>query len=148
MVDNDGKKDDEKVEFDSAGEAPGYLSLDRAQVLAMRTALESPGAYGRRFIIGIPMAFEAALAEESEDHYVITLSFRPQGEFAGTPGQEQFYVEKEGEVAVRQVLGLPKSKVQPLAKDLGLSTLFMLFVVILIGLGALIFYLVDRNNWW
>ena len=147
MVDNDGKNDEEKLDFDSAGEAPGYLSLDQAQVLAMRTALESPGAYGSRFR-GTPMAFEAALAEESEDHYVITLSFRPQGEFAGTPGQEQFYVEKEGEVAVRQVLGLPKSKVQPLAKDLGLSTLFMLFVVILIGLGALIFYLVDRNNWW
>ncbi|MDP6403434.1 MAG: hypothetical protein QF467_07805, partial [SAR202 cluster bacterium] len=87
MVDNDGKNDEEKLDFDSAGEAPGYLSLDQAQVLAMRTASESPGAYGSRFR-GTPMAFEAALAEESEDHYVITLSFRPQGEFAGTPPGE------------------------------------------------------------
>ena len=34
----------------------------------------------------------------------------PQGAFTGTPGQEQFFIEKEGEVAHRQVLSLPVSQ--------------------------------------
>jgi len=101
------KKEEEKFEFDAAGEALGYISLDQARVLAMRTARETPGAYGRR-LRGVPMAFEVAGEEETEDHYVVTLSFRPEGEFAGTQGQEQFFIEKEGAVAIRQVLGLPR----------------------------------------
>ena len=61
----------------------------------MRTALEKPGAYGRRFR-RVTMAFEAVTNEETDDYYVVTLSFRPQGIFSGTPGQEQFFIEKEG----------------------------------------------------
>ena len=34
MVDNDGKNDEGKLEFDSAGEAVGYISLDQARLLA------------------------------------------------------------------------------------------------------------------
>ena len=30
MVEDESKKNDEKVEFDSAGEALGYISLDEA----------------------------------------------------------------------------------------------------------------------
>ena len=37
-----------------------------------------------------------------------TLSFRPEGEFTGTPGQEQFFIEKTGTIEVRQVLSLPR----------------------------------------
>ena len=32
------------------------------------------------------MAFETVTATEDEDFYVITLSFRPQGDFSGPPG--------------------------------------------------------------
>ena len=53
------------------------------------------------------MAFEVVEANETEDFYEVTLSFRPQGAFTGTQGQEQFFIEKEGNVAVRQVLSLP-----------------------------------------
>ena len=69
----------------------------------------TPGAYGRRFR-KVPMGFEVVAEEETEDHYVITLSFRPQGDFAGTPGQEQFFIEKEGAVAIRPVLSEPVEK--------------------------------------
>ena len=106
MAEDQGKKEEEKFEFDSAGEALGYISLDQARILAMRTAREAPGAYGRRFR-NVPMAFEVVEDNETEDHYMVTLSFRPQGQFTGTPGQEQFFIEKEGTVAHRQVLGLP-----------------------------------------
>ena len=108
MVEDEGKKDEEKFEFDSTGEALGYISLDQAEVLAMRTARETPGAYGRRFT-NVPMAFEVVEADETEDHYRITISLRPEGEFAGRPGREQFFIEKEGAIVLRQVLSLPGS---------------------------------------
>ena len=102
----DQDKQEEKFDFTAQGEAVGYISLDQARVLAMRTARETPGNYGRRFR-NSPMAFEVVEDEDTEDHYVITLSFRPQGQFSGTPGQEQFFIEKEGAIAHRQVLSLP-----------------------------------------
>jgi len=106
VAEDQGKKEEEKFEFDSAGEAVGYISLDQARVLAMRTAREAPGEYGRRFR-NVTMAFEVVEDNETEDHYTVTLSFRPQGQFTGAPGQEQFFIEKEGAVAHRQVLSLP-----------------------------------------
>ena len=105
MAEEEGKKEDQ-FGFTREGEALGYISLDQARVMAMRTARETPGAYGRR-LLRVPMAFEVVEQEETEDHYAVTLSFRPQGEFVGTPGREQFFIEKEGPVAHRQVLALP-----------------------------------------
>ena len=107
MVDEEDKKEEQKFDFDASGEVVSYISLDQARVLAMRTSSEAPGEYGRR-LTGVPMAFEVVGEEATEDHYVLTLSFRPQGRFAGTPGQEQFFIEKEGVVAYRQVLSLPE----------------------------------------
>ena len=103
MAEEEEKKDEEKFEFDAAGQALGYISLDQARVQAMQTAREAPGDYRSRFS-GVPMAFEVVEAEETEDYYVVTLSVRPQGEFSGVAGREQFFIEKEGAVAVRQVL--------------------------------------------
>ena len=106
MVDEEGKKEEEKFDFTSEGESLGYISLDQARILAMRTATEAPGSYGPAYL-DIPMAFEVVEAQETEDHYIITLSIRPPGEFAGTPGREQFFVEKEGTVRLRQILSVP-----------------------------------------
>ena len=109
MAEDHGEKQEEKFDFTREGEGLGYISLDQARVLAMRTARETPGAYGSGFA-DVPMAFEVIEAEETEDHYVITLSFRPQGEFVGRQGREQFFIEKEGTVAHRQVLALPRRR--------------------------------------
>jgi len=98
MAEDAGKQD--KFDFDSAGEALGYISLAQAQLLAMQTARETPGAYGRRFR-NVSMAFDVVESGEDEDYYTVTLSFRPQGQFTGTPGQEQFFFDKEGVVAHR-----------------------------------------------
>ena len=121
MAEDQGSKE-EKLEFTSEGEALGYISLDQARVLAMRTARETPGAYGS-FYDDIPMAFDVVEAGQTEDHYVITLSFRPQGEFAGRAGREQFFFEKEGNVAHRQVLSLPslRRRIPLIAAAVGLA---------------------------
>ena len=53
--------EEEKIEdrfgFISAGESLGYISLEQAGVLAMRTAREIPGEYGSSYQ-GIPMALD------------------------------------------------------------------------------------------
>ena len=100
----DRGKEEEKFDFTAEGE--GYISLGEAGVLALRTAVGTPGNYGRR-LRGVPMVFEVAESTEDPDYYNITLSIRPQGDFSGTPGQEQFVVGKEGTIVVRQVLSLP-----------------------------------------
>ena len=98
MAEDQGRQE-EKLEFTSEGETLGYISLDQAQVLAMRTARETPGAYGSSYA-DVLMAFEVVESEETEDHYIIALSFRPQGQFSGAPGREQFFIEKEGAVLI------------------------------------------------
>ena len=108
MAADEGNKEDQ-FSFTDQGEALGYISLEQARVVAMRTARDQPGDYGRRFS-NARMVFNVVEQEEGEDYYVVTLSLRPQGDFEGTAGQEQFFIEKEGNVAHRQVLSLPKTK--------------------------------------
>ena len=74
----------------------------------MQTARDAPADYGSEFAETC-MAFEVTSASETEDCNVVTLSLRPQGDFGGAPGREQFFIEKEGTVAYRQVMGLPQS---------------------------------------
>ena len=131
----------DSFEFDEAGEATGYISLDQARVLAMRSARTEPGEYGR--FTHSPMAFEVIEEEETEDHYVVTLAFRPQGEYSGESGREQFFIEKEGGVAHRQVLELPKPTETkgkfPLAMVGGILVVVvaLVAVVVVVASGAL-----------
>ena len=113
MVEDENKKEEQKFDFDSAGEVVGYISLEQAVVLAMRTADDEPGNYGRRST-GVRMVFDVVQQEEGEDYYTITLSFRPEGAFVGTAGEEQFFIAKEGTVERRQVRSLPREKRFPL----------------------------------
>jgi hypothetical protein len=55
----DQGKEEEKFDFTDEGEAVGYISLEQAGVLAMRTARETPGEYGSNYQ-GVPMAFEVS----------------------------------------------------------------------------------------
>ena len=99
-------KGNESEKFDFTPEGERYISLAEARVLAVRTAVETPGNYGRQYR-GVAMAFEVVESGEEDDHYTVTLSFRPQGSFDGTPGQEQFVIGKDGTIVVRQILSLP-----------------------------------------
>ena len=98
MLEDEGKKDEEKFDFILEEEVTGYISLGQAQVLAMRTAQKEPGAYGSRYL-SVPMAFDVVASTGTEDHYVVAMDFRPQGEFYGRPEREQFSKEKGGPVA-------------------------------------------------
>lgn len=108
MAEEDEKKED-KFDFTAEGEALGYISLAQARLLAMQAARETPGNYGRRFR-GVSMVFTVTESGEDEDYYTVVLSFRPESGFTGTPGREQFFISKEGEVALRQILDPLRTK--------------------------------------
>jgi len=55
------------------------------------------------------MGYTVEHQKERSDYYVITLLFRPEGDWNGGGGQERFFIEKEGVVAHRQLLSLPRS---------------------------------------
>ena len=136
MAEGAGRKEEEKFEFTPQGEALGYISLEQARVVAMQTARDEPGNYGNRFS-GTQMVFEVVEQDEGDDYYIITMSFRPAGDFTGVPGQEQFFIEKEGAVAVRQMLSLPRSEggrrlpIVPIIAGLA--------VVAIVGVGGAVF---------
>jgi len=77
----DTKKD--ALEFNSPGE---YVSLKQARIMAVAVAQEPPGNYGRAYN-DVHMASDLIEQEKGEDYYVITLSFRPEGDFVGEPSR-------------------------------------------------------------
>ena len=106
MTVNEGDKEEEKFEFDSAGEALGYISLDQARVLALRHARDNRDFYGR--YATTDLVWEELNAEESEDYYRVTLSYRPTRGFRGRPGVEQLTIDKAGPIEIRQILREPR----------------------------------------
>ena len=103
----DKGQEEENTGFTSDGD--GLLTLGDAGMLAIRIATDSPGDYGRGFR-ETTMVFEVVEAVEDGDYYNIVLSIRPQGNFVGWRGEEQFSIRNNGSIANRQVLSLPVKK--------------------------------------
>ena len=80
------------------GKVESPIDMDQARFLAMRTVSESSAIYGRRFR-KVAMALEIVGADERADDYLVTLSFRPQGQFGGAPGLQEISIAKEGNAA-------------------------------------------------
>ena len=139
MVDNE---DREKTEFTSEGESLGDISLPQARVMALRTARASSAR--RHWLLPRRMVFEVLNDYEDEDTYTIVLSFRPEGDFDGTPGQEQFKFRKTGRFEARGVLRPPKSSMRfvlkgfaPAAGVLAVSGVIAVLVFVLISSDVL-----------
>ncbi len=98
-----GEESTESEEFNFTPEGEGNISLAEARVLAMQTAMESPGDYGSQYQ-GVVMVFQVEGSSEDDDYYTVVLSLQPQGHFDGIPGQEQFVVDRQGTIAVHPVL--------------------------------------------
>ena len=107
MVEDEGKKDDEKLEFDSTGQAVAYISLDQARVLALQHARDNRDVYPRR-LRRRELVWDIVSAEETEDYYQVRLSWRPAGRFRGEPGVEQFTIDKTGPIEFRQIISQPQ----------------------------------------
>jgi len=130
----------EKIEFISEGGSLLYISLSQARLMAVRTARASPA---RRYgMLRRKMVFDVINDYEDEDTYTIVLSFRPEGDFDGTPGQERFKFRKTGEFEDREVLSPPKSSMRFLIKGfapvVGVVAVFGLIAVV-------VFFLVSSD---
>ena len=93
MVEQEDGKQEDKFDFDSAGEALGYISLDQARVLALQHARDNREFYGR--YAERQLSWDVIRADETEDYYEVRLSYRPAGNFR-TAGVEQFTIDKAG----------------------------------------------------
>ena len=132
MVEDEGKKEEEKFEFDSTGEALGYISLDQARVLAIEHARDNRDFYGRRYS-RVELAWEVVSQEESEDYYDIRLSYRSARGFRGEAGVEQFTIDKLGPIRLRQILSEPLEARRRLSLPLALAGLVVVVVAAAAG---------------
>ena len=86
MAEDLDKQDEPKLEFDSAGQAITYISLDQASVLALRRARDNREPYGR--YADAELVWKKLSAEASEDYYRVQLSYLP------ARGFRQFTIDK------------------------------------------------------
>ena len=99
MAEDQGKEEEEQqLKFTPEGEDVGYISLDEARVLALRTASEDTDFYGPAYS-DQGLVHEELDAAEGDDYYRVRLSYRPVGDFRGTPGVELFTIDKVGTAA-------------------------------------------------
>ncbi len=80
MVEDEGKKEEEKFPFTTEGEGLGYITMEQARVLAIQHARDNIGFYGPAYA-RVTLVWEAVSQEEGEYFYEILLSFRPAGRF-------------------------------------------------------------------
>ena len=97
------------TEWVDGGEEVERISLDEARALAMRLAREDLGFYGES-LAGRGLAWAEDAAEETEEFYVVRVSFKPKAGFTGQPGIEIFVMDKAGDVQIRQVLCEPRER--------------------------------------
>ena len=91
------------------------------------------------------MLFDIVSDHEDKDSYMVVVSFRPTGDFEGTPGQERFKFSKTGRFQDREVLSYPKStkrfRIRRKTVVMGLVV-----VLVLIGFGVLCVVLAGGEN--
>ena len=127
----------EKIEFTSEGGSLGNISLSQAREMAVRTARASPA--GRYGILRRTMVFDVLSDYEDEDTFTIVVSFRSEGDFEGTPGQERFKFRKTGEFEDREVLSSPKRSMRFLLKGLvPAAGVVAVLVAIAVGIFVLV----------
>ena len=98
---------EERFEPEAPREAIRHISAAQARLLAIQTARESPGNYGRRNRRS-RMDLQITELQEDEANYTIYISFRPEGSSSRILGLETFYITKEGDVVHREIVNSPE----------------------------------------
>jgi hypothetical protein len=92
--------------------ASGNISLERARLEVIRYARDNKDVYVPEYQNAL-LVWEVETAEEQQEFYYIHLTYRPFGDFGGTPGREEFIVDKTGNIEFRQVLEVPDPDALP-----------------------------------
>ena len=90
----------------------GLISLEKARLEVIRYAQRNLEVYGPVYG-NVPLVWEVKSAEEKVDFFYISLSYRPFSNFDGTPGTEDFIMDKTGRIEFRQVLYEPDREPPP-----------------------------------
>ena len=90
------------------------ISLERARLQAVQYAQQNQDVYDD--IANQQLVWEVASAQEQEEFYYVELTYQPFGVFSGTPGLEEFIMEKDGAIAFRQVISQPDANSDPAAQ--------------------------------
>jgi TolB protein len=139
MAEQQDDKQEEKFEFNSAGEVQGYISLEEAGVQAIEYARDNPEFYSSRYQAA-GLVWEVSSSTETEDNYEVRLSFRPAGAPSEQAGLEQFIFDKTGQLRVRQILRHPRgggpARIIAMAA-FGIAAAAIAIVVILFSTGIL-----------
>lgn len=86
-------------------EREGTITLERARLEAIRFAQRHPDMYAREYRDQL-LVWEVEKATEDKEFFYVTLTHKPPG-FTGTPGREEFIIDKTGKIEFRQVLSDP-----------------------------------------
>ena len=95
---------DKRDQFDTAGEAMGYISLDQAILLARQQAREDGERYRQR-LGWEEIVWSEISSEQREDTYRVVLQFRrpARGLREQQTGEEEFVFDLTGTLEFRQV---------------------------------------------
>ena len=102
---NGDEKNGENRELDAAGQPVARISIDQAVRMAFQYARENREFYGRHADSDLVWWFVSA--DETDDHYVVRLSYSPSREFHGRLGIDQFTIDKSGQMALRRIVRQP-----------------------------------------
>lgn len=100
-----GGNQEERSDFNPAGAARGFISLDQARALALQHARDNREFYGR--YAEQDLSWNIISADETGDYYEVRLSYHPEGNFR-TAGTERFNIEKTGAIESRQIIRQPR----------------------------------------
>ena len=90
----------------------GKISLEKARLHAVRYAQANIDVYQPEYQ-QVSLVWEVESAEEQDEFYYIYVTYRPFGDFVGTPGREGFIMDKTGNIEFRQVLDAPDPDKKP-----------------------------------
>ncbi len=100
----------QQVELEKAAaleqEQEGIITLARARLEAIRFAQRNTEMYAGEYR-DQPLVWEVENATEDSEFFYVTLTHKPFAGFAGTPGREEFIIDKAGRIEFRQVLSDP-----------------------------------------
>ncbi|MCH8207359.1 MAG: hypothetical protein IH956_10205 [Chloroflexi bacterium] len=109
MANRERKTDEQKVEFDAAGEVISYVSLDQAVLLARQLVSSEAQRYRER--LGWEgIVWSEKISDQREDSYRVVLEFRrpARGLNQEQTGEEEFIYDLTGDLQFRQVLVWPE----------------------------------------
>lgn len=97
---------------DAAAAAEGRISLEKARLVAVKFAQENREVYGPDYK-DLHLVWEVETAGEKGEFYYVYLLYHPFDDSSGTPGREEFIMDKRGNIEFRQVLDGPNPEAAP-----------------------------------